>query len=59
MVAKIRWEWIRLPVCEDQGADGVKEPARDEQGDSSHAELAIDRTDQKNNNPAHQQKTDI
>ena len=59
MITKIWREWIRLSVCKDQRADGVEEPACDEQGDGSHAESTIDRADQKNNNPAHQQKTDI
>ena len=58
MVAKIRREWIRFPVRKDQRADGVEESSRDQQGDGSHAELTINRPDQKNNDPAHQQKTD-
>ena len=56
MVAKIRWEWIRLPVCKDQCADGVEESARDKQGYGSHAELTVDGTDQENNDPAHQEE---
>ena len=59
MVAKIWWKWIRLPVRKDQCADGVKESACYKEVDGLHAELGMDGTDQKNNDPAHQQKTDV
>ena len=59
MVSKMRREWIRLPVRKDQRPDGVAQSARNEQGDGPHAKLGINGTDQKNDDPAHQQKTDI
>ena len=59
MIAKIRREWIWFPVRKDQCADSVEESARDEQGDGSHAKLGINGTDQKNDDPSHQQKADI
>ena len=59
MIAEIRWEWIWLLIRKDQCADGVEQSARNEQGDGSHTELVVNGTDQKNNDPAHQQKTDV
>ena len=59
MVAKMRREWIRFPVRKDQRADGVEQPACDEKGNGPHAKLAVNGADQKNNDPAHQQETDI
>ena len=59
MVAKIRWERIRLSVGKDQCADCVGKSASDEQGDGSHAKLGVNGTDQKNDDPAHQQIADI
>ena len=59
MVAKMRRERIRLPAPEDHRADRVAESAREKQGHGFRAELFIDGTDQKNDDPAHQQETDI
>ena len=59
VIAKIWREWIRFPVRKDQCANRVEESACDQQGDGSHAELSINGADQKNNDPAHQQKTDV
>ena len=59
MVAKIRWEWIWFAIRKDQRADGVEESACDEQGDGSHAKLGINGTDQKNDDPTHQQIADV
>jgi len=53
MVAKIWREWIWFSVRKDQGADGVKESACDEQGDGPHAKLVINWADQENNDPTH------
>ena len=59
MIAKIRRKGIRLSVCKDQCTNRVEKSAGDEQGNGAHAELIVDRADQKNDDPAHQQKTDI
>ena len=59
VVAKMRRIWIRFPFRKDQRADGVEQSACNEQGDGSRAKLRIDRADQKDDDPAHQQKTDI
>lgn len=59
VAAKMRREWIRFSVGKDQGADGVTETACDEQRDGRHAELRIDGSDQKNDDPTHQQIADI
>jgi len=59
MVAKIRRKRIRFSAPEDQRADSVAESAREKQGHGFRAELFIDGTDQENDDPAHQQKTEI
>lgn len=59
MISKIRWVWIWFSIREDQGADGVKEAARNQKRNGPHAEQAMDWDDQKDNDPAHQQKADI
>jgi hypothetical protein len=59
MVAEIWRERIRLPVRKDQRTEGVEESARDQQGDGSHPKLFVDGTDQENDDPTHQQETDI
>ncbi len=59
MVTKIWWERIRFPVRKDQCADSVKESTCNEQGHGSHAELTINGTDQKNDDPTHEQEADI
>ena len=59
MVAKIRWEWIWRSVRKDQRADRVEESACDEQCDGSHSKLSINGTDQKDDDPAHEQKAGI
>lgn len=59
MVAKIWRKWIRLSVGEDQRADRVEKSARDEQGNGSHAKLGVDGADKEDDDPTHQQKTDV
>ena len=59
VVAKIRRERIWFSVGKDQGTDRVGKSARNEQGDGSHAKLGVNGTDQKNDDPAHQQIADI
>lgn len=59
MVAKIRREGIRFSVAKDQCADRVEESACDEQGHGSHAKLMIDGANQEDDDPAHEQETDI
>ena len=59
VVAKIRRERIWFAIGKDQGTDCVEKSARDEQGDSSCAKLDVNGTDQKNDDPAHQQIADI
>ena len=59
MVAKIGRKWIRLSVGEDQRADRVEKPARDEQGNGSHAELVVDGADEEDDDPTHEQEADV
>jgi len=54
MVAKIWRVWIWSPICKDQRANGIEETACNEQGDGSHTKLAINGTDQKNDDPSHE-----
>lgn len=59
MVAKIGRKWIRLSVGEDQRANRVEKPARDEQGNGSHAELVVDGADEEDDDPTHEQEADV
>ena len=59
MVAKMRWKWIWLSIPKDQGADGIKKSASDEQEDGAHAKLFVNGTEQENDHPAHCQIADV
>ena len=59
MTTKMRREGIRFFVRHDQGADGIRESACDEQQDGFHTELVINGNDQKDNDPTHRQKANI
>jgi len=59
VIAEVRRVWIGFAIGKDQRTDGVKKTARNEQVDRVHPKLMIDGTDQKNNDPAHEQKADV
>ena len=59
MVAKIRRERIWFPIGKDQRANGVEQPACDEQRHGACAKLVVDGTDQEDDDPAHEQKTQV
>ena len=59
MIAEIRREWIRFSVGKDQRADRVEKSACDKQGDGSHAKLVVDGADEEDDDPTHEQETDV
>ena len=59
VIAKIGWKRIWFSVGKDNRADRVGESARNEQGHGSRAELVVDGADEKDDDPAHEQETDI
>lgn len=59
MVAEVRREWIGFAVPEDERADSVAQSACDQQGQRAYSKLGVDWTDEKNDDPTHEQKTDI
>ena len=59
MAAKMGRKWIWFPNRKNECADSVEESAREEQGAGFHSKLVINGTDQKNDDPPHQQIADI
>lgn len=59
VIAKIRWEGIWPAVPKDDRAHGKAQSASQQKGHGSRAKLVVDGADQKDNEPAHQQKADI
>jgi len=59
MIAKIRGEWIWLAVCKNKRPHRIEKPACDEQRNGAQTKLCVNGTNQKNNDPTHEQKTDI
>lgn len=59
MVPKIGRERIWFSITKDQCTDRVRESACNEQGHGSHTKLVVNRPNEKNDDPAHEQEADV
>lgn len=59
MVAKMRWERVGFAISKAQRTHRVEKSARDKQGYGACAKLVIDGTDQEDDDPAHEQETQV